>query len=68
MTSKRATLKESLAVGLGITFVLTTLVLVADLQMDLNLTRRAGRIFIPSEIEIEAEDVSRKVEYEVLEG
>lgn len=38
-------LKERLAVGLGISLVLVTILLVADLQMDLNMTQK--HLYVP---------------------
>lgn len=38
-------LKERLAVGFGISLVLITILLVADLQMDLNMSR--GHLVLP---------------------
>lgn len=38
-------LKERLAVGFGVSLVLITILLVADLQMDLNMSR--GHLMLP---------------------
>lgn len=38
-------LKERLAVGLGISLVLVTILVIADLQMDLKMSK--GHLFIP---------------------
>lgn len=38
-------LKERLAVGLGISLVLITILLIADLQMDLKMSK--GHLFMP---------------------
>lgn len=38
-------LKERLAVGLGVSLVLITILLIADLQMDVNLSK--GHLMLP---------------------
>lgn len=38
-------LKERLAVGLGVSLVLITILLIADLQMDLNMSK--GHLYVP---------------------
>lgn len=47
-------LKERLAVGFGVSLVLITILLVADLQMDLNMTPKQylpmhGKVHIPND-------------------
>lgn len=38
-------LKERLAVGLGVSLVLITILLIADLQMDMNMSK--GHLMVP---------------------
>lgn len=45
-------LKERLAVGLGVSLVLITILLIADLQMDVNLSK--GHLMLPMHAKLTA--------------